>query len=139
LFLCYPDEDLSMGGTNGDSPQSMATECLKHFRGDTIIHVGELFGDTLTMDHAPWGRSSGPEFQERLAGEYHCLLRATVPNWLHARDTISVWKRTQRCSIVFQGDGDGDSDCEDEYRYIPPDETLPNDLAAPSVKHLLSS
>jgi len=26
---------------------SMAAQCLENFSGDTIIYVGELFGDTL--------------------------------------------------------------------------------------------
>ena len=145
LFLCYPDEALTAtetetkDGHRETEPHSMANECLEHYRGDTVVHVGELFGETVTMDAAPWGRSSSPQFQEQLARDYHCVLKAKLPNWLHARDTISVWKRTECCSIVFQGDGDdGESDCEEEYRYIPPDEVLPCDLAASSVKHLLS-
>jgi len=146
LFLCYPDEDFHAGVVDNNDeeekeslPTSMAIQCLEHFRGDTVIHVGELFGHTLTIDRAPWGRSSSPEFQERLAQDYHCILRATIPNWLHARDTISVWKRTQRCSIVFQSEeGDDESDFEDEYKHIPPEEALPVDVAAPIVKHLLS-
>lgn len=135
LFLCYPDEDvMDMEG----SESSMGAACLENFKGDTIIHVGELFGDTPSMDQAPFGRSSGPEFQQRLAAEYHCILRAKLTNWLHVNDTISVWKRTELCSIVFQGEEEDDeSDDEVQYRHIPKDEKLPSDVAAPCCKHLL--
>ena len=148
LFLCYPDEDdqhaVSEVGQNYDEggdelpPLSMGAACLEHYQGDIIIHVGELHGDTLSMDQAPWGRSSAPEFQQRLAAEYHCLLKAALPNWLHVRDTISVWKRSQTCTMVFEGDEEDDeSDEEIEYKYIPPNERLPQDVAAPCLQHLL--
>ena len=148
LFLCYPDEDdQHAGGTAGQCgedgdellpPLSMGAACLEHYQGDIVIHVGELHGDTLSMDQAPWGRSSAPEFQQRLAAEYHCLLKAALPNWLHVRDTISVWKRTRTCTMVFEGDEEDDeSDEEIEYKYIPPNERLPQDVAAPCLQHLL--
>jgi hypothetical protein len=139
LFLCYPDEDVMVeeGSGSDDTAQSMGAACLEHYKGNTVIHVGELYGDTPSMDQAPWGRSSGPEFQQRLASEYHCILRATLNNWLHVNDTISVWKRTELCSIVFQGEGDDESDDEVEYRHIPDDQRLPTDVAAPCAKHLL--
>jgi len=118
----------------------MGSECLAHFKGDIVIHVGELFSDTLSFDQAPWGRSSGSLFQQRLASEYHCILKAKLQSWLHVRDTISVWKRSQLCSIVFQSDETDSDDGQDEevqYRYIPPEEMLPSDVAAPFVKHLM--
>jgi len=139
LFLCYPDEDvMEEEDADADSESmSMGAACLENFKGDTVIHVGELFSDTLSMDQAPWGRSSGPEFQQRLASEYHCILKAKLSNWLHVSDTISVWKRTELCCIVFQGEGGDDGDEEVEYRHIPKDQLLPSDVAAPCVKHLL--
>eukprot|EP00554_Chaetoceros_debilis_P004935 CAMPEP_0194088342 /NCGR_PEP_ID=MMETSP0149-20130528/28743_1 /TAXON_ID=122233 /ORGANISM="Chaetoceros debilis, Strain MM31A-1" /LENGTH=317 /DNA_ID=CAMNT_0038771965 /DNA_START=69 /DNA_END=1018 /DNA_ORIENTATION=+ len=131
LFLCYPDEDVMEGSEGVEAAESMGASCLEHFTGDTVIHVGEVYGDTPSMDQAPWGRSSGPQFQQRLAAEYHCILKAKLTNWLHVMDTISVWKRSELCSIVFAGDeeDDNDSDEEVEYRHIPKDETLPTDVA----------
>ena len=141
LFLCYPDEDVMESddedGEHSHNAESMGAACLEHYKGNTVIHVGELFGDTPSMDQAPWGRSSGPAFQQRLAAEYHCVLKAKLTSWLHVKDTISVWKRTKLCSIVFQGDEDDESDEEVEYRHVPEEERLPVDLAAPSFKHLL--
>jgi len=155
LFLCYPDEeDFQPEEDEEDDddedappPMSMAASCLEHFTGSTIIHVGELFGDTLSLDQAPFGRSSSNEFQQRLAGEYHCILKMKLQNnWLHVRDTLSVWKRSETCCMAFANDDDedddDDGDGEDEevyYKYIPPEELLPVDLAAPCVAHLLSS
>jgi hypothetical protein len=155
LFLCYPDEEeyeQSESENEEDSytghdihaskPKSMAAACLEHFNGSTIIHVGELFGDTLGLDQSPWGRSSSTEFQERLSAEYHCILKMKLQNnWLHVRDTLSVWKRSETCAMVYENDSedeDGSAD-EDHYKYIPPEETLPMDVAAPCVAHLLSN
>eukprot|EP01082_Thalassiosira_pseudonana_P009374 g8281.t1 g8281 contig29:151237-152360(+) len=124
---------------------SMAAACLDHYTGDTVIHVGELYGDTVSLDQAPWGRSSSNEFQERLAGEYHCILKMKLENnWLHVRDTLSVWKRSETCCMVFEEEGDqeeeedGSAD-EVHYKHIPSDEVLPTDLAAPCVSHLLKN
>lgn len=145
LFLCYPDEE-TLETTDDDDEddedkeaQSLGSACLEHFQGKYVIHVGELYGETLSMDQAPWGRSSGPEFQQRLASEYHCLLKAKLTNWLHVRDTISVWKRSEICPIVFDAEGEDDDEEEVEYRHIPKDEILPLDLAAPCLSYLLEN
>jgi len=169
LFLCYSDEealqaspdeaeesdDSNNDDDSGDEEVSMkqpemtslGTECLRHFQGDYIIHVGELYGDTTSMEQGPWGRSSGAEFQQELAATFHCLLRVSLPNWIHVRDTLSVWKRSELCSIVFATDSDDDDDDDDddegdmevEYRHIPVSERLPTDVAAPCLAHLLTT
>ena len=135
LFLCYPDETV-LQSEDGEET-SLGALCLEHFQGEYVVHVGELYGDTLSMDQAPWGRSSGASFQERLAAEYHCVLQVALPNWLHVRDTLSVWKRSTTCSIVFAAEDDEDEDEEVEYKHIPIDEQLPIDRAAPCMQHLL--
>ena len=146
LMLCYPDEDIFLQEADESEfppePTSLGVQCLEHFQGEHIIHIGELYADTLSMEQTPWGRSSSSQFQERLAGEFHCLLKASLPNWLHVRDTVSVWKRSERCSIIFEGEVDPDTqekeeDEEVEYKHIPVNERIPVDLAAPCVEHLL--
>jgi hypothetical protein len=126
----------------------MAATCLEHYQGEIFIHVGELFGDTsLSLEQAPWGRSSSPEFQDRLFTEYHLLLRARLPNWLHTVDTLTVWKRSPSTTIVYVAEDDDKKDDEDgeegevevEYRHIPVEERLPVDIAAPCVQHLLAA
>lgn len=122
LFLCYPDENDDSETDKNEtgelhSGSSLALSCLEHYRGDHVIHVGELFTDTtLAVEQAPWGRSSSPEFQQQLASEFHCLLRVSLPSWLHVRDTLSVWKRSETCPIVF-GDGDQDDEDDEEILY----------------------
>jgi hypothetical protein len=167
LFLCYPDEsddvvlpkkeeddddddeeddeEEDYNYDNDNAPVSMGAACLEYYQGDYVVHVGELFSDSnLSMDQAPWGRSSSPGLQQRLAAEFHCLLKVSLPNWLHVRDSISVWKRSETCTIVFaaddddeDGDGEDQEDEEVQYRHIPVEERLPADLAAPCLQHLL--
>ena len=162
LFLCYPDEHEDEDSRHvephnhkdGDAveeedgeipslPISMGWQSLHHYSGDYVIHVGETFLDAnFCMDQAPWGRSSSPEFQQRLASEFHCLLKVELPNWLHTRDSISVWKRSTISTIVFaedegKGNEDGQEDDEVEYRHIPRNERLPMNIAAPCLEHLL--
>ncbi|KAL3942345.1 MAG: hypothetical protein SGBAC_003444 [Bacillariaceae sp.] len=130
LFLCYPDED----------GEGMGEQCLEHYSGKYVIHVGETILDAnLSMDQAPWGRSSSSEFQTRLAAEYHCILKVNLPSWLHVRDSISVWKRSETSTIVFAADSEeeDEEDEEIEYRHIPCNERLPINVAAPCCAHLL--
>lgn len=142
LFLCYPDENDAINNETGETV-SMAAACLEHFLGEHIVHVGELAisAANLSLDQAPWGRSSSPEFQERLLSEYHCLLRVSLQNWLHTTDSLTVWKRSVTTTIVFEAEDDDEdkSDEEVEYRHIPVDERLPVDVAAPCLQHLLLS
>ena len=138
LFLCYPDEH-AMIDEETSEPISMAAECLKHYQGEYIIHVGELFTTGCLSLEQPWGRSSSAEFQERLASEFHCLLCIELPNWLHTVDRLTVWKRSPTTTIVFAGESDDDeSDEEVEYRHVPVEERLPVDVAAPCLQHLLT-
>ena len=136
LLLCYPDEGFLVGEEEEES-SSLGSACLDNFSGTHVIHVGELFGDSLSMLNAPFGRSSAPLYQQRLAGEYHCLLKASLQNYLHCKDTISVWKRSKRCTIVFEGENEESSDEETDYKDIPAEERLPLDLASPAWEHLL--
>lgn len=132
LFLCYPDED----------GEGMGEQCLAHYTGTYVIHVGESILDAnLSMDQAPWGRSSSSNFQIRLAAEYHCILKVQLPSWLHVRDSISVWKRSETSTIVFAADSDeeGEEDEEIEYRHVPISERLPINVAASCCEHLLPS
>jgi hypothetical protein len=135
LFLCYPDENDSAE----EEGFSLGLACLEDFQGDYVVHVGEVYGDTLSVDQAPWGRSSSLQFQERLATEFHCVLQIPLPNWVHVRDTLTVWKRSSLCTLVFAADEEDEEDEDEEvsYRYIPPEERLPSVRVAPFLRHLL--
>lgn len=133
LFLCYPDENV----VEEDNPLGAA--CLEQYKGEVVIHVGELFLDAnLSWDQSPYGRSSSPDFQERLATEFHCILKIELPNWLHSTDRLTVWKRSATCTMVFEGDSH-DQDEQVVYRHIPVQERLSVNVAAPCMQKLLDT
>ncbi len=88
LLLCYPDEN-----------EAIAAECLDNFKGDTIIHVGEMMvgnGTLFGVPQAPFGRTSSADFQVSLQESFHQVLVCELLNrFPYSRDCISVWKRTQ--------------------------------------------
>ena len=154
LLLCYPDDfeadDDGDGGDDAgdagdadddddDAPASasLASRCLDAYRGDVVAHVGELFGDTLSLAQAPWGRTTGGEFHARLAAGWHCVLRLELPRWPLHRDTLSVWRRTT-VGARFGGDDDEDDEEADAWADIPEEERMPSDAAAPCAAHLLA-
>jgi SAM-dependent methyltransferase len=116
LFLCYPDDFEK-------DDDSLALKCLQTFRGTYIVHVGESFGNTLLEN--PWGRSSASEFQEHLADAFHCILQLPLPSMPGAMDTISVWRRTQRCEIDDMN-----------FRYIPASQRASLVRTSPDTAHL---
>jgi len=139
LFLCYPDES-----------GKLAQDCLNRFTGTTIVHVGELISDgTLSLEQAPWGRTSHKDFQVKLMSSFHCILRAQLHAYPTGRDSISVWRRSTTCPVWMPGDEDDDEQDDEEeggeaaqcevqwWRHIPKQERLPVDAAAPCCSHLL--
>ncbi len=88
LLLCYPDQ-----------AEAMAIECLEHYQGDIIIHIGELLvtgtGTKTGGSQAPWGRTTSADFQVNLAEKYHCVLQYKIPSFPFANDYITVWKKTK--------------------------------------------
>lgn len=148
LFLCYPDED-----------SSMACPCLDNFDGDYVIHIGELITTgQLSSPQAPWGRTSGADFQVALMSEFHCVLVSELPAFPFSRDCISVWKRTEwvrgkesieremnlhynedsKDSDERNEDSNGDDDDDDDaWASIPANERLPVTRAAPDLLFLL--
>lgn len=84
LFLAWPDAD-------EESPFSL--RCLEHFRGDVIVHVGELFGETQSPH--PWGASTSSKFQLALLREFRLAQRCALPNWPGLRDSLTVWRRVE--------------------------------------------
>ncbi|XP_078599756.1 uncharacterized protein LOC144874954 [Branchiostoma floridae x Branchiostoma japonicum] len=82
LFLAWPDADES---------SKLSTDCLNHYKGDVIIHIGELFGETLSSD--PWGQSTSKAFQQTLGERFRCVTRMQLPNWPGHADTLTLWRR----------------------------------------------
>jgi|EP01049_Picozoa_sp_SAG25_P000647 hypothetical protein len=136
LLLCFPDDlDFRQEAGDGGAPPSLSLACLQEFSGDTIIHVGEMFGESLTLSmegqeqpDAPyaWGRSTDPRFQQALVSSFHKIIQLPLPGWAAVRNSLSVWRRTQSCII------DGD-----RYAHVPAVERLPLAVAAPAFAHLL--
>ena len=151
LLLCYPDDfesDDAGGGEEEEEDEdddddddeaplsmSLAARCLDAYRGDVVVHIGELFGDTLSLAQAPWGRTTGGDFHAQLAAGWHCVLRLDLPRWPMHRDTLSVWRRTT-VGARFGGD-DEDDDEADAWADIPEEERILSDAAAPCAAHLL--
>ena len=84
LLLAWPDQE---------EESTFSLECLENFRGDTIIHVGELFGETQSPH--PWGASTSSKFQLALLAHFRLVQRVPLPNWPGLRDTLTVWRRLE--------------------------------------------
>lgn len=132
LLLIYPDDHEDC---EGEQQFPMSVQCLQMYKGDTVIHVGEWLGSTLTMsmegqetpdEPHPWGRSTSVEFQILLNATFHKVLEVPLPNWGSVKNTLTVWKRTE--TVVLEGD---------RYAYVPPEEQLEVCVAAPFTRHLL--
>lgn len=118
LFLCYPDDF-------EDSHESMAMASLCNYAGDTVIHVGEMFGQTICLPGV-WGRTSSKSFQIHLSTVYHKVLQVPLPSWHSSIDTLTIWKRTK--SSITDGL---------MYAFIPENERIDLAAASPSIRHLL--
>lgn len=72
LLLCYPDDFENQG-------KSLAAECLQMLQSDFVVHCGELIGDTSSLDHAPWGRTTGASAQQHLFSLFRYALVLLSP------------------------------------------------------------
>ena len=73
---------------------SFSLDCLKHYKGGTIIHIGELFGETLSAN--PWGQTTSRAFQLELGERFRCVSRVQLPNWPGHMDSLTVWSRASQ-------------------------------------------
>eukprot|EP00056_Hartaetosiga_gracilis_P013059 m.213244 g.213244 ORF g.213244 m.213244 type:complete len:293 (-) comp13789_c0_seq11:2662-3540(-) len=88
LFLAWPD----------DSEDSVfGRDCVMEFNGNTIVHVGELFGETLS--ETPYGQSTSKQCQEALAKDFRIYKRISLPQWPYQRDSLTIWRRTTRALV----------------------------------------
>ncbi|XP_067866531.1 uncharacterized protein [Heterodontus francisci] len=92
LFLAWPDIDES---------STFSLDCLSHFKGDIILHAGELLGETLSANH--WGQSTSRNFQLALAEEFCCLSRIKLSNWPGHLDSLTMWRRKSAQPVVCDG------------------------------------
>ena len=73
---------------------SFSLDCLKHYKGGTIIHIGELFGETLSTNR--WGQTTSRAFQLELGEHFRCVSRVQLPNWPGHMDSLTVWSRASQ-------------------------------------------
>jgi hypothetical protein len=73
LFLCWPPTD------------NMALSCLKYYKGDVLIYVGEPNG----------GCTANDAFYEKLLKQFHRVGGVRLPQWQGVKDALSVWKRRE--------------------------------------------
>ena len=100
------DDDLMWGGRPNDKIKYRAPggvmsgdklpsiECLRAFKGNYVVHVGELFGCTWDATNV-WGKTTSREFQIELQSKFHKIHQHELMRWPMFRDTLTVWKRNK--------------------------------------------
>lgn len=72
LMLCWPSYNTSF-----------AHECLKHYKGNTVVFVGESMG----------GCTGNAAFFDTLEAEYDGVRYHPIPRWYGINDALTVWSR----------------------------------------------
>merc|ERR1712154_351373 len=71
-----------------------SVETLRCFKGNWIVHVGELFGCTYAANNV-WGRTTSMEFQVELQKRFHRVYEHKMNRWPLFRDTLTIWRRNK--------------------------------------------
>eukprot|EP00040_Diaphanoeca_grandis_P015485 m.79090 g.79090 ORF g.79090 m.79090 type:complete len:298 (+) comp25177_c2_seq3:286-1179(+) len=82
LFLAWPDVDQA---------STFGFECVQSYVGDTVFHVGELFGHTTHAN--PWGQTTSQRCQLELGTTFRCVESIDLMRWPGHSDNLTVWKR----------------------------------------------
>lgn len=78
LFLCWPDY------------QSMfAANCLKYYRGNRLIYIGEGMGGCTGSDH----------FHKKLKDEWECVESIRIPTWPGLHDFLAAFERKEKLHV----------------------------------------
>jgi len=72
LFLCWPPYD-----------DPMAADCLREYRGDVVIYVGE----------GKHGCTADDTFHDMLAADWHLVRAHSIPQWAGVHDRLFVYRR----------------------------------------------
>jgi len=98
LFLCWPD---IVGDSAADDADrgTFGVDCLKAYKGDTVIYVGEIGPDVVHAKEGwsdpfpPGGSSSSAAFQNELHLSFRLKQRVQLPNWPPYNSHLTVWVR----------------------------------------------
>eukprot|EP01065_Artemidia_motanka_P051346 TRINITY_DN903_c0_g1_i1.p1 TRINITY_DN903_c0_g1~~TRINITY_DN903_c0_g1_i1.p1 ORF type:complete len:830 (+),score=307.04 TRINITY_DN903_c0_g1_i1:40-2529(+) len=94
LVLMWPD-------FRGDG--SFATEALRHYKGDTLVLVGEWQGCSFgpyAAGLSPAGQSLSADAQHRVAADFDRVRCVPLPRWPLHVDCLTVWKRRRPTPLV---------------------------------------
>lgn len=83
---------------NKENKELPSLQCLKHFKGNWIVHIGELFGYTFDGLN-PWGKTTSMQFQIYLQTHFHKVYQHEMRRWPLFRDTITVWRRNKIVNV----------------------------------------
>jgi len=72
LFLCWPDYG-----------NKMATKCLKSYKGEYVIYIGESHG----------GCTADEEFFDVIERDFELVKRIEIPQWYGIHDELYIFKR----------------------------------------------
>ncbi|MEE6468616.1 hypothetical protein FKM82_008331 [Ascaphus truei] len=97
----FPDRALLLAWPDADESSHFSLDCLSYFRGETLFHIGEVLGETLSSN--PWGQSTSRDFQLALAEDFCCVKRVKLPSWPGHVDSFSVWKRKNSQLVLCDG------------------------------------
>ena len=75
-----------------------SVECLRHFKGNYVVHIGELFGCTYNT-LCPWGRTTSMQFQIELQTNFHKIHQHEMRRWPLFRDTLTIWRRNKIINV----------------------------------------
>eukprot|EP01083_Nonionella_stella_P017997 50348_1 len=71
-----------------------SVECLRSYKGNYVVHVGELFGCTYDASNV-WGRTTSMQFQIELQTHFHKVYQYEMARWPMFRDTLTIWRRNK--------------------------------------------
>lgn len=83
LLLCWPPAEAERGVET--QVRFFAWECLRKYRGDALIFVGEEENSQVA--------TAGDRFFGHLRSNWSCEEAVSIPQWPCSRDRLSVWLR----------------------------------------------
>mmetsp|Transcript_28570 Transcript_28570/g.62140 ORF Transcript_28570/g.62140 Transcript_28570/m.62140 type:complete len:754 (+) Transcript_28570:44-2305(+) len=69
-----------------------ASSCLKEYKGEKLILVGEWFGSTYGLVRQ-WGQSFSKDFVESVEEDFTLETTLKLPCWPMAADCVMLWRR----------------------------------------------